>query len=133
VKRYILLCRPRFEVALVELDDKSDRRARRRSLEQAASAAWTLLPFDSLNYQPHIKRHLSETDVEMAVDAGATRAAALAKVLALEQDEDTRYLLVKAANIDEEAELLHQPWSLDLPPMGRYLPEAFEADRKKCA
>lgn len=137
MKQYILLCRPRFEVALVEIEDDNIQRAQRRALELAPSdpASWALAPFDGQNYHPHVERCLPEPAAEISMYLGEFEKTA-AGVRALVQDEDTRYLLLKADLCDGEGKVLRQPLMLELSPIlehdlcGDWL-EAFEAYREK--
>jgi hypothetical protein len=119
VKHYILLCRPRFEVAMIKVEDVSPALACRKALEQGPSdpSSWTLLPFDEQSYWPHVERCLTEPEVEISAYLGEMEKTAEDEVRVLAQDENTRYLLLKADTFLGEGQVVRQPWMSELSPI----------------
>ena len=119
MKHYVLLCRPRFEMAMIEVEDVSPALACRKAIERGPSnpGGWTLLPFDDQAYQPHVERCLTEPEVEISTYLGEMEKITHNEIRALVQDENTRYLLLKADTFLGEGHVVRQPWMSELPPM----------------
>lgn len=119
MKHYVLLCRPRFEVAMIEIDDVDPALACRKALEHGPSdtSSWTLLPFDERSYWPHVERCLTEPEVEISSYLGEMEMTPQGEVRALVQDENTRYLLLKADTFLGEGQVVRQPWMSELSPV----------------
>jgi len=118
LKHYVLLCRPRFEVAVIEIDAEEHRAAEVAALEKVSLGfkGWRLVPFDSREYRPHVEQCMSESDIEIDAEI-APEVDVLAEARAVKRDEYTRYALVMADIFDGEGKVLPQPWMFELPPM----------------
>ena len=70
MKHYARVCRPRFEVVLIEVEANDCDSAERLALAQAEgtdAAGWRLLPFDKSAYRAHVERCVSAKDIVHAV------------------------------------------------------------------
>ncbi len=82
MKHYIRVCRPRFEVAILEFDapdsDEAEARAVKLAMDLPAEK-WTTLPFDDDAYCPHVEMCMPESDVDANSDTEDDRAEMIAE------------------------------------------------------
>lgn len=108
MKHYVRVCRPRFEVALIEVETDDCESAERLALAQADgtdAGGWWLLPFDRSAYRAHVERCTPANHIADAIGAKSP-----------EPDEDTRYALLHADVNSGEGEVVLQPWFTDHAP-----------------
>lgn len=113
MKHYIRVCRPRFEIAVLEVDAQDFNDAECSAPEIAAGLtdeAWTLLPFDSKSYYPHVERCSPADELVMGCETEAERKQAIAEMLDPATDHSIRYLFLLAITDDGEGEVISEPW-----------------------
>ena len=117
MKHYVRVCRPRFEVAVLEIDADDDEQAQDIAVGEATeipSERWHLLPFKGEHYQPHVEACHSEhtIDANVADEPGAREAyiEELKSPEAPEVAEDIRYLFLIADVWSGEGRVVFEPW-----------------------
>ena len=65
----------------------------------------------------HVERCLTEPEVEISAYLGEMEKTAEDEVRVLAQDENTRYLLLKADTFLGEGQVVRQPWMSELSPI----------------
>ena len=114
MKYYVRLCRPRFEIAAVELEakDHDDAEAKAIELAEFSDLQWDLLPFHGENYIAHAPLHLSEEEVEDAAGNPVRKRVrqTAQQQLARYSKKYDRYLLLHADINAGEGTVVFQPW-----------------------
>lgn len=125
MKHYIRVCRPRFEIAILEVDASDFNQAECSAPEIAASLeneAWTLLPFDAVSYYPHVELCTPADELVTGCDTEAERAQVVAEMLDPLGDHSARYLLLMGLTDVGEGAVISEPW------FGGDEPESLETD-----
>ena len=114
MKHYVRLCRPRFEVTVLEIDAKDTFEAGIIARENAGSlpeSVWHLQAFDAKSYQPHVEERTPQSDVEANVGQEPWDKESFIKELrSTEATEHTRYMLLQADINGGDGEVVYEPW-----------------------
>jgi hypothetical protein len=116
VKHYVRVCRPRFEVTVLEIDADDDDQAEDIAIGEAVELPpekWHLLAFDDGLYQSHVETcHLDDT-IDANVDDPKEREEYIADLVSPERAEATnyiRYLLLLADVAHASGQVIFEPW-----------------------
>jgi hypothetical protein len=117
MKHYVRVCRPRFEIAVLEIDADDDDQAEDMAVGQAIklpAAGWHLLSFDDEAYQPHVESCHSEHTIDANVeDEPGEREEYIKELQSPERAEAmhcVRYLLLYADVGTGEGSVIFEPW-----------------------
>jgi hypothetical protein len=116
VKHYVRVCRPRFEVTVLEIDADDDDQAEDIAIGEAIELPpekWHLLAFDDGLYQPHVETCHSEDTIDANVDDPKEREEYIADLVSPERAEATnyiRYLLLCADVAHGDGHVVFEPW-----------------------
>ena len=117
MKHYVRVCRPRFEVAVLEIEADDDEQAQDIAIREATELPrerWHLLPFNGEHYQPHVETCHSEHTIDAnAADEEGVREAYVEELKSPEAGEaieDIRYLLLFADVWSGEGRVVFEPW-----------------------
>lgn len=127
MKHFVRVCRPRFELAVLEIDAEDDDDAEAIAAERAATLsddAWYLQKFIPERYRPHVESCHSEHTIEANVGDDEDEQAAYVEELRDfdGNDDDPRYLLLKGDVGTGGGEVIFEPWFCSSEP------ELLEAD-----
>ncbi len=112
-RHYVRVCRPRFEITIVEVDEANSDYAKIRAAVVASNLpakAWKILPFDKERYFPHVEACITENDMEPTDWIGQSIEAQIAEFRDVTQDRSKAYLLLMADIEDGEGDLIAEPW-----------------------
>jgi len=124
-KFYVRVCRPRFEVAAIEVTCTDHDEANSLAVWKAVELddrAWRLLPHDDDSYFPHVEECLSDNDMSANADKEDPKEAQIAEFMNLERERDQRYLLLVGDPTTGEGEVVFEPWCHS------HHPQLLEAD-----
>lgn len=110
---YVRVCRPRFEVAVVELDAPNIRYAKINAAiiaSELPDSAWAMLPHDNERYFPHVEDAATEADMEAGVNEEQSKDSLIAEFRDVKQDQSKEYLLLMGDVEAGEGELIAEPW-----------------------
>ncbi len=112
-RRFVRVCRPRFEVAVIELNTDDPSHAKVKAAAIASSlpdSAWTMLAFNKKQYFPHVEEVATNSDMEAAAFGDDTTEELIAKFRDVQEDRSIAYLLLMADLESGEGELIAEPW-----------------------
>lgn len=113
-KHLVRLCRPRFEVVVIEIEAADDDRAKALALAKAEhlpQSAWHLQRLDEENYSPHVESCYSDHTIDANVgEDEEERAEFVEELLSPEPTEETRYLLLLGDIGSGEGKVIFEPW-----------------------
>lgn len=114
MKHYVRLCRPRFEVAVLEIEAEDDDPAMLAALEQAENVPagdWHLQSISDEVYLPHVELCHSEHTIEANIgDDAAEREEYVKELHAIDRPNEIRYLLLLADVGTGEGRVIYEPW-----------------------
>lgn len=112
-RHYVRVCRPRFEVTIVEIDEENSDYAKIRAAVIASnlpSKAWKLLPFDAERYFPHVEECATEADMDAAAFGDESKEQLIARFRDVRENRAMAYLLLMADLESGEGDLIAEPW-----------------------
>jgi len=112
-KFYVRVCRPRFEVAAIEVSASDHDEAKLTAAWMATELpdrAWTLLPFDHTSYFPHVEECISDHDMGANADAEDPKEAQIEEMMTLQRERYEQYLLLLGDVGSGEGRVVFQPW-----------------------
>ena len=114
MKHFVRMCRPRFEVAVLEIEAKDDVEAGAIALEKAESlpvSAWYLQAFDAKSYHPHVEECTPQSDVEAIVGPEPwEKESFIIELRSTKATEHTRYMLLQADINGGDGDVIFEPW-----------------------
>ncbi len=128
MKHYVRVCRPRFEVAVLEIDADDEEQAEDIAVGVAIELpgeGWHLLPCNDELYQPHVETCHSEHTINASADDPKEREEYIEDLKSLERADAVnhiRYLLLYADVGTGQGRVIFEPWF----PAGE--PELLEHD-----
>jgi hypothetical protein len=112
-KFYIRVCRPRFEVATIEVtaaDHDDAESLARMDAAELSDDKWKLLPFDRKSYIPHAEEIWSDNDMGANADNETPKQELIREFMALEDERDQLYLLLMGDPTTGEGDVVFEPW-----------------------
>lgn len=114
MKHYVRLCRPRFDVVVLEIGAEDDEDAMVMALEKAETvpdSEWQLQGFDEKSYHPHVESCHSDHTIDANVgDDPEAKAEYVKKLQSPEPTECTRYILLLGDTETGEGKVVYEPW-----------------------
>jgi hypothetical protein len=115
MKHFVRVCRPRFELAVLEIEAEDDDEAEAIAYKQAASLpddAWHVQAFAPEHYHPHVETCHSEDTIDANVgDDEDEKVDYVERLKDFDgDDDDTRYLLLLADIGSGEGRVIFEPW-----------------------
>ncbi len=112
-KFYVRVCRPRFEVAAIEVFSRDHDLAQLLAACRASElpeTVWKLLPFDNSSYFPHVEECVSDHDMSANADSEDPKEALIEEFMSLERERDEKYLLLRGDLFTGEGNVVFEPW-----------------------
>jgi hypothetical protein len=112
-RHYVRVCRPRFEIAIVEMEEADSENAKIGAVAVAASLpakAWKMLPFDKERYFPHVEECTTDSDMDAAAFGDESKEELIERFRNVRDDRGKAYLLLMADIESGEGEVIAEPW-----------------------